>query len=188
MTPFEPWTTKEDALIIENWPEKSVAELSKMLGRLNSHVATRVQDLRKRGYYLPHKLKRWTAEEDNLLITLRTTHTNKELAKILNRGIQAVKYRITRLKRWGKIQSEYIRDPLRIRRGTRWDPEQTQFVIDHANDTSIEDIAKELERTDLGIAYRIVMYSEDNGFLPDVVRKAELLIDDYKKQKGDDGE
>lgn len=188
MTPFEPWTTKEDAMIINNWPDKTVLEMSDMLDRPKSHVATKVQDLRNRGYYLPHKLKRWTPEEDNLLIELRTTHTNKELARILNRGIHAVKYRITRLKGWGKIESEYVRDPLRKRRGTGWDPQQTQFVIDHANDMSIEDIAENLERSELGIAYRIVMLSKDNDFLPDVVRKAQLLIDAYKKQKGDDAE
>jgi biotin operon repressor len=183
---FRAWTAKEDATIITNWPDKTIPELSDMLGRPKSHVAMRVRNLRSQDYYLPHKKKCWTKQDDDMIIELRETHSNREIAKILNRGHNAVAYRITRLKGWGKIQSEYIRDPERIRRGTLWDPEQTQFVIDHANDMSIEDIAERLERTNLGIAYRIVML-KDNGFKNDIVETAQLLIDAEKKRKGDDG-
>lgn len=91
-----PWTPGQDAYLCEHWEDQTDEEMAAAVGHpVSSTRARRLKlELRTRE---SSKGPDWTEEEIELMEDLWGTYTIPQIAKRLNRSVQAVKVKSTRL-------------------------------------------------------------------------------------------
>jgi len=105
------WSKTEEAYLRDNFDNLTLDELSTNLGRGRRGTQTKLYSLGLRNF----TAKRWTKEDEELLLELYPTKGVKYVAKKLGRTLDSVsgkcrKLKISKQHKWQKLDHEYVID------------------------------------------------------------------------------
>lgn len=102
--PNKRWTKEEDQIIIDLWgsDREKVVELLGPKGRSRKRITDRASILRSLGAEIPSNSKKWTEEEDQLIVR-QWGKDNAKVLGILDRTSTAIHSRVSKLRKEGKL-------------------------------------------------------------------------------------
>ncbi len=159
------WLSSELDLLIKNFETKSVKELALLLNKSEFLVNSKIKEIKTLGLLKPivqrdTKTKKWTSEDDQLLLENYGKLSTRILAEKLNCGVISLRSRLKRLKKINKNRMEtFSKKSTKRTNYKKWTKKDDSFLLKYKDKMPLAILAESLSCTELAAKAR--MYKLD---------------------------